>query len=102
MESKICTNCNIGKYLKIFRTKIDCQICTSKRSLKLHYEKKDKLSSRRKKHFEKNRNVLLAKSKVNQQSKNMKENFDKQQIKEPNKKLEDLTQAIEMLKTSNS
>ena len=43
--------------------------------------------------------MLLAKSKLNQQKRNYERKIYKQQVEELNKKLEDLTQAIEMLKT---
>ena len=52
--------------------------------------------------YEKNRDVLLAKSNLNQQNRNYERKIYKQQVEELNKKLEDLTQAIEMLKTPNS
>ena len=54
-----------------------------------------------KSYFMKKRDVLLVKSKLNQQNRNY-EKKHKQQSEELNKKLGDLTQAIEMLKTSNS
>ena len=50
----------------------------------------------------KKRDVLLAKSKLNQQIRNYERKIYKQQVKELNKRLEDLTQAIEMFKTPNS
>ena len=46
--------------------------------------------------------MLLAKSKRSQQNKKYEIKTYKQQIKDPNKKIEDLTQAVEMLKTPNS
>ena len=46
--------------------------------------------------------MLLAKSEVNRQNKKYERKIYKQQIEELNKRLEDLTQAIEMLKTPNS
>ena len=42
--------------------------------------------------------MLLAKSKLKQQNRNYEKKTYKQQLKELNKKLEDLTQAIERLK----
>ena len=53
----------------------------------------------RNKNYEKNRDVLLAKSKLKQQKRSYERNMYKQQIKELTKMLEDITQAIEMLKT---
>ena len=70
--------------------------------MKLYYENKDKISNQRKLYYEKNRDVLLAKSKLNQQNRNYERKIYKQQVEELNKKLEDLTQATEMLKTPNS
>ena len=70
--------------------------------MKRYYENKDKLSNQRKIHHEKNRELLLANSKLNQQNRNYERKIYKQQIEELKKKLEDLTQAIEMLKTPNS
>ena len=46
--------------------------------------------------------VLLAKSKLNQQKRSYERKTYKQQIEELNKKLEDLTQAIEILNTPSS
>ena len=70
--------------------------------MKRYYENKDKLSNQRKINYEKNKDVLLAKTKLNQQKRNCERKIYKQQVEELEKKLEDLTQAIEMLKTPNS
>ena len=67
--------------------------------MKRYYENKDKLSNQRKLYYKKNRDVLLAKSKINQQNRNYERKMYKHQVQELNKKLEDLTQSIEMLKT---
>ena len=67
--------------------------------MKRYYENKDKLSNQRKIYYEKNRDMLLAKSKINQQNRNYERKIHKKQVEELNKKLEDLTLAIEMLKT---
>ena len=56
----------------------------------------------KKNYIMKSRDVLLAKSQLNQQNKNYERKIYKQKVEELNKKLEDLKQAIEMLKTSNS
>ena len=66
--------------------------------MKRYYENKDKLSNQRKLYYEKNRDVLLAKSKLNQQNRNYERKIYKQQVQELNQKLQDLTQAIETLK----
>ena len=52
--------------------------------------------------MKKNRDVLIAKAKLNQQNREYERKLNKQQIEELNKGLVDLTQAIEMLKTANS
>ena len=52
--------------------------------------------------LKKNRAVLLADSDLNEQNRNFERKIYKQEIQELNKRLEDLTQAIEMLKTPNS
>ena len=70
--------------------------------MKRYYEIKDKLSNQQNFYYEKNRNVLLETSKLNQQKANYQRKIYKQQIEELNKKLEDLTQDFEMLKTPNS
>ena len=54
------------------------------------------------KYIIKKRDVLLAKSKLNQQNRNYERKIYKKQVEDLSKKLEDLTQAIEMLKTPNS
>ena len=59
--------------------------------MKRYYEIKDKLSNQRKLYYEKNREVLLAKSKVYQQNRKPYT----QQIKDLNNKIEELTQALE-------
>ena len=61
--------------------------------MKRYYEKKDKLSNQRKIYYEKNRDVLDAKSKVNQQNRKS----HTQQIKDFINKVEELTRAMEML-----
>ena len=100
MHNKICVVCNIEKSIDKFYNKYrECKQCNIRRSKKRYYENKDKLSNQRNLYYEKNRDVLLAKSKLNQQNRNHERKIYKQQVEELNKKLEDLTQAIEMLKT---
>ena len=48
------------------------------------------------------RDVLQAKSKLNQQNRNYERKIYKQQVQELNQKLQNLTQAIEILKSPNS
>ena len=70
--------------------------------MKRFYENKNKLSNQRKLYYERNRDVLLANSKLNQQKRNYERRIYKQQVEDLNKKLEELIQAIELLKTLNS
>ena len=100
MDSKVCVVCIIEKSIDNFYNKYrECEQYNIKRSMKRYYENKDKLSNQRKLYYEKNRDMLLAKSKLNQQNRNYERKIYKPQAEELNKKLEDLTQAIEMLKT---
>ena len=69
--------------------------------MKRYYENKDKLSNQRKIYYEKNRDVLLAKSKLNQQNRNDERKIYKQ-VEEVSEKFEYLKQAIEMLKNPKS
>ena len=103
MESKVCVICITEKSIDNSYNKCrEFKQCNIQRSMKRYYENKDKLSNQRKVVYEKHRDVLLAKSKFNQQNRNYERKLYKQQVEELNKKLEYLTQAIEMLKTPNS
>ena len=103
MDSKICGVCNIEKSIDNFYNKYrECKQCNIQRSIKRYYENKDKLSNQRKLYYEKNRDALVAKSKLNQQNRNYERKIYKQQVQELNRKLQGLTQAIEMLQTPNS
>ena len=98
MDSKVCVVCNFEKSIDNFYNKYrECKQCNI-RSMKRYYENKDKSSNQRKLYYKKNRDVLLAKSKINQQNRNYERKIYKQQV-ELDKKLEYLTQSIEMLKT---
>ena len=55
--------------------------------MKRYYENKDKLSNQRKLYYERNRDMLLAKSKLNQQNRNFERKIFKQQVEEINKNL---------------
>ena len=97
MDSQVCVICDTEKSIDNFYNKNrEGKQCNMQRSMKRYYENKDNLSNQRKIYYEKNRDVLLAKSKLNQQNKNCERKIHKQQVEELNKKLEDLTQAIEM------
>ena len=103
MDSKVCVVCKIEKSVDIFYNKYrEFKQCNIKRSTRRYYETKDKLSKQRKFYYEKNRDVLLAKSKINQQNRNYEKKICKQQVQELSQKLKDLTQAFEMLKSPNS
>ena len=97
MESKVCVIFNIEK--SFYNKYREYEQRNEQRSMKRYYENKDKISNQRKLYYEKNRDVLLAKSKINQQNRNFERKKYKKQVEELNKKLEDLTQAIEVLKT---
>ena len=103
MDSINCFICNIEKSIDKFYNKYrECKQWNNKRSLRHYYENEDKLSIQRKIYYGKNRDVLLAKATLNQQSRKHERKIYKQQIQEFNEKLRDLTQAFEMLETPNS
>ena len=94
MDSKICVVCNIEKSFDKFYTKYrECKPCNIKRSTKLYNENKDRISNQQKLYYEKNRDILLARSKIYQQNRKS----HSQQIKDLNNKIEELTQAMETL-----
>ena len=94
MDRKICVVCNIEKSIDDYYNKYrECKQCNIKRSMKRYNENKDKLSNQRKLYYEKNREMLLAKSKIYQQNRISYT----QQIKDLNNKIEELTQTVEML-----
>ena len=65
--------------------------------MKRYNENKDKLSIQRKLFYEKNREMLLAKSRIYQQNRISYT----QQIRDLNNKIEELTQTVEMLNLKN-
>ena len=94
MDSKICVVCNIEKSIDNFYNKYrECKPCNIKRSTRRYFENKEKISNQHKLYYEKNRDILLARSKINQQNRKS----HTQQIKDLNKKIEELTQAMETL-----
>ena len=94
MDNKICVVCNIEKSIDNYYNKYrECKQCNIKRSMKRYNENKDKLSNQRKLYYEKNREMLLAKSKIYQQNRISYT----QQIKDLKNKIEELTQTVEML-----
>ena len=94
MDNKICVVCNIEKSIDNYYNKYrECKQCNIKRSMKRYNENKDKLSNQRKLYYEKNREMLLAKSRIYQQNRISYT----QQIKDLNNKIEEPTQVVEML-----
>ena len=94
MDSKICVVYNIEKSIDNFYNKYrECKPCNFKRSTRQYFENKDKISNQHKLYYEKNRDILLARSKIYQQNRKS----HTQQIKDLNKKKEELTQAMETL-----
>ena len=94
MDSKICVVCNIEKSIDNFYNKYgECKPCNIKRSTKRYFENKEKISNQHKIYYEKNREVLLARSKICQQNRKS----HTQQIKDLDNKIEELTQAMETL-----
>ena len=99
MDSKICVVCNIEKSIDGFYNKYrmyynkECKQCNIKRSTRRYYETEDKISNQHKLYYEKNRDVLLARSKIYQQIRKSHTH----QMKDLNNKIEGLTQAMETL-----
>ena len=97
MESKVCVICNIEKSIDNFYNKYrECKPYNIKRSMKRYYENKARLSNQRKLYYEKNRDVLLAKSKFNQQNRHYERKIYKQQVEELNKKLKSLEEKFKI------
>ena len=94
MDSEVCVVCNNEKSIDSFYNKYrECKPCNIIRSTRRYYENKDKISNQHKLHYEKNRDVLLARSKIYQQNRKS----HTQQIKDLNNIIEGLTQAMETL-----
>ena len=94
METIVCVVCNTEKSIDNFYNKYrECKPCNIKRSTRRYFENKDIISNQHKLYYEKNRDVLLARSKKYQQNRKS----HTQQIKDLNNKLEELTQAMETL-----
>ena len=98
MDSKNCVVCNIEKSIDNFYNKYrECKPCKIKRSTKRYNENKEKISNQHEIYYDKNRDVLLARSKIYQQN---RKSYT-QQTKELNNKMEVLTQAMETLISKN-
>ena len=98
MDSKICVVCKIEKSIDNFYKYRECEQCNIKRSTRHYYENREKISNQQKLYYEKNRDVLLAKSKINQHNRNYERKIYKQQVQELIQKLQDLTQAFKKSK----
>ena len=86
MDSKICVVCNAEKSIDNFYNKCrECKPCNIKRSTRRYFENKEKTSNQHKLYYEKNRDVLLARSKIYQQNRKC----HTQQKKDLNNKIED-------------
>ena len=60
MDTKICSMCNIEKYINNFHKKYsECRDCNRSRGLKRYYENKDKISNQQKVYYEKTREKTL-------------------------------------------
>ena len=60
METKICSMCNIEKYINNFYKKYsECRDCNRARGLKRYYGNKDKISNQQKVYYEKNREKII-------------------------------------------
>ena len=98
MDSKVCVVCIIEKSIdKCYNKYRECKQCNIQRSMKRYRENKDNLSNQRKFFYEKNRDLLLAKAKINQQNRKS----HTQQIKDLNNKVEELIRALETLILKN-
>ena len=96
MDSKVCVVCNIEKSNDNFYNKYrECKQCNIKRIMKRYYQNRDKLSNQPKFYYEKKRDVLLAKSKLNQQIRNYERKIYKQQVEELIEKLKSLEEKLE-------
>ena len=94
METKVCVVCNTEKSIDNSYNKYrECKPCNIKRSTRRYFDNKEKISNQHKLYYEKNRDILLAKSKIYQQNRKS----HTQQIKDLINKIEKLTQAMETL-----
>ena len=94
MESKVCVICKTGKSIDEFYNKDrECKPCNIQRSMKRYRENKYELSNQQKLYYEKNRDMLLARCKINQRNRKS----HTQQIKDLNNEVEELTQTLETL-----
>ena len=94
METKVCVVCNTEKSIDSFYNKYrECKPCNIKRSTRRYFENKDKISNQYKLFYEKNRDVLLARSKIYQQNRKSHTH----QMKDLNNEIEELTQTMETL-----
>ena len=98
MDSKVCVVCNIEKSIDNYYNKYrECKQCNIKRSMKRYNENREKISNQQKLYYEKNKVILLVRSRIYQQ----KRKPYTQQIKDLNDNIAELTQTIELLILKN-
>ena len=98
METKVWIVCKTEKNIDNFYNKYrECKPCNIKTSTRRYYENKDKITNQQKLYYERNRDLLLLKSKIYQQNRKS----HTQQIKDLNNKIEQLTQVMETLFSKN-
>ena len=91
METKVCGFCKTEKKIDNFYNKYrQCKPCNIFRSTRRYYGSKDKISNEHEIYYEKNRDVLLAKLKINQQNRKS----HTQQMKDFDNEKEKSTQAM--------
>ena len=94
MDRKICVVSSTEKSIDKFYNKYgECEQCNIQRSMKRYRENKDKISNQYKLYYERNRDIILARSKIYQQNRKT----HTKQIKDLNNKIKDLTQALETI-----
>ena len=98
MESKICTQCNIGKHINNFYKKYsECKNCNIKRGVKRYYDNKYKILMQQKIYYEKNRDKLLQK----QNDYRNKRNTDYKELHKSYVELQNKLKALEEYLTIN-
>ena len=103
MDSKVCVICNMEKAFVIFITNIEyVNLVIVKKVQNVTMKTKIKYQINKNYIMKKTEMCYLQSLKKSQQNRKYEIKTDKKQIKDLNKKLEGLTQAIEKLKIFNS